>query len=470
MLLCSKGQKITGAQFKCLGPDFLPTQNIGFVNACWADENDRKIVYAGSLYGGLFKGIKSTSENSYTWKNITDNYESPGTGIAAIEVVPNTEGKVIYIGTQMGGNGRIYNYGQGILKTIDGGEHWKKVGPKISVTDNKIVDYLKMNPEFPEVMYARIGNDDYYTEDGWKTWSAIHPPIKNKDQYLHIADIEWKPGTKNFFYLSTRSENNEKAEFFCSSDGGRSWKDMKHGLVASNIQMDVIRKKGMEELIFIAYAEQGAFLQFYDGKIWSQNKNAVGIFNGNGYWNMEFEVNEEDTSIIYLSMTQLAKSTNGGKSFQIISDYFGVNTHADIRDLKILQSSIGGKNDLVMIANDGGVSISLPGAENTKTWQNINGKGLSIAQFWGISTCESRPGLIIGGGQDNGIYTYNNGNWSNQTSGIGDGYDAAISEINPDFAIAQGNSPSIAQTLNQGKNWRLIAYPPGPCNNFRRPM
>jgi hypothetical protein len=465
------GQDISGAFYKNLGPDILPKQNIGFVNTCWTESKDAKIVYAGSLYGGLWKGIKSeVNINSYDWKNITDSYKSPGTGISAIEVVPNSEGRVIYIGTQMGGNGRLYNYSNGILKSVNGGENWEQVGPKINIRDNKIVDYLKMNPEYPDVMYARIGSENYFTEDAWKTWRKIYPPFKNKDQFFHIADCEWKPGDPKTFYISSRSENNEKAEFYCSKDGCKSWLDLKHDLFASNIQIDVIRKKGFENLIYIAHAEQGAFIQIYDGNKWSENRNKNGVFIGNGYWNMEFDVNEEDTSVMYLSMTQVAKSKNGGLTFQTISDYYGANTHADVRDLKIINASVQGKDDIVMMANDGGISVSLPGAENAKTWTNINGKGLSIAQLWGIGSSESLNDYVVGGGQDNGIYTLRNGEWSNQTSGVGDGYDAAISELNTEYAIAQGNSPTLVLTSNGGKNWRGNPTPPGPCSNFRRPM
>ena len=466
------GQEISGADFKCLGPYDLLSQNLGFVNGCWADGPDARLVYAGSLYGGLWRGEKKPdgAKQQYDWENITDSYPNPGTGISALEVVPNTNGEVIFIGTQMGGNGRIYNYSNGILKTTDGGKKWKQVGPMINIRDNKIVDYLKMNPEYPNVMFARIGNDNFYTEDGWNSWKLIHPPFMNKDQFMHIADAEWKPGDPKTIYLSSRSENNEKAEFFCSKDGGNTWTDMRHGIKASNIQIDVVHKKGMQDWIYIAYAERGAFVQVYNGNNWSTNKNAGGVFTGNGYWNMEFEVNEEDTSVIYLSMTQLAKSKNGGRTFQTISDYFGTNTHADIRDLHILNPSVEGKNDIVMMANDGGVSVSYSGSENTKTWYNINGTGLSIAQLWGIGTSETAPGLVMAGGQDNGIYTLNNGKWDNQTSGVGDGYDVCISETNPDFAIGQGNSPLLVQTENRGKGWKGNSTPPGPCSNFRRPM
>lgn len=79
----------------------------------------------------MWKGTKcldeACKENYWLWKNITDNYPMPGVGINAIEVRPNTNLQTIYIATQFNGNGREYNYSNGILKTTNGGKSWQKL-------------------------------------------------------------------------------------------------------------------------------------------------------------------------------------------------------------------------------------------------------------------------------------------------------------------------------------------------------
>ncbi|MBC7865880.1 MAG: hypothetical protein IAF38_23095, partial [Bacteroidia bacterium] len=228
----------------------------------------------------------------------------------------------------------------------------------------------------------------------------------------------------------------------------------------------------MENFIFIAYGDPQMFVQFYNGKSWSKNKNALGVshYAGSVYWNMEFDVNDEDTSVIYISTTQLSKSSNGGKTFKTISDYWGPASHADIRDMKILKSTVGGTEDVVGMANDGGVSLSVQGTDDAKGWINANGNGLAITQFWGIGTSEIDPQILMGGGQDNGLYSYVNGNWRAQASGVGDGYDVCISDLNPSYAIGQGNSPGVYLTSNSGENWAGAATVNGPVTSFRRAM
>ncbi len=465
-------QQATGAAYTCLGPLSLPTQNIGFINAMYSSDEEANLVYAGSLYGGLWKGTRTAESGTekWTWKNITDTWPKPGTGVNSIIVMPNTNSQVIYIGTQMGGNARMYGYSNGILKTVNGGQSWKQVGPAIQPADMKEVDYLENCPDDPMIMLARIGKELFYTNDGWKTYSILNSPIKNQDQYVHLADVEWKPGDKKTFYITTRSDAPIGAEFYKTTDEGKTWEDMLHGVKAGNIQIDVINRKGYEDLIYMMYAYNGGFLQLYDGKSWSANINTNRVFSSSGYWHMQFEVNEEDTTVMYFGMTQVSKSTNGGRTFVTVSDYWGAKTHADVRDMKLLKGTKGGKEDVLAMANDGGISVSLPGAMSTSSWKNINGEGLGVAQFWGVGTSEKDRNLIRGGGQDNGLYTYDNGVWKNQTAGVGDGYDVCISDVDVSYAIGQGNSPSLKQTKDRGSKWGGIEAPPGNCHLFRRPM
>lgn len=445
---------------------------MGFVNACQSAGARAEIIYAGSLYGGLWKGEKNSSDDTsfYQWKNISDSWKIPGTGIAALAVDEQSNKRVIYIGTHQGGNGRLYLYGNGILKSENEGKTWTQVGPSIKPQDRVAVDYMKMCPEDHQIMFARIGKKYFITRNGWKTFDSIFPPIKNKDENLHIADIEWKPGNKEVFYLSTRSESGIQAELMVTENLGKTWKDLQHGIKAGNIQMAVVNKPGMENLLFIAYANNGAYIQLYDGKIWSTNKNKNRIFSGSGYWNMQFEVNEADTSLIYLSMTQIARSKNGGKTFETITEYLGVNTHADVRDLHLIQSSTRGEKDVLLMANDGGVSLSEEGIRNSKSWKNCNGKGLSIAQFWGIGTADTSKEMIAGGGQDNGLYTYREGKWHTNIAGIGDGYEVCISELNSEYLLGQGNSPTVHRSENSGESWRSFSSPNSKAGNFRRPL
>jgi hypothetical protein len=465
-------QQVSGARWTNLGPLSMQTQNIGFVSSFWVGDG---LMYAGSLNGGLWKGTKCNTDTckfDWYWTNITDSWNLPGTGINAFEVKPGTAGQTIYIATQLSGNGRYFSYSHGILKTEDGGRTWKKVGPDVKLKENRTVDYLKMCADNPEIMFADISKKFYYTTDGWKTFVELKSPVKNTDKGVQIGDVEWKPGDPKTIYLTTRSEAGIKSEFYVSRDAGMSWEDFKPQIKASNIQLDVWRSPGKENFIFIAYGDPAMYIQVYDGKSWSgpRNKGAVSHFAGSVYWNMEFDVNDTDTSVMYVSTTQISRSLDGGRSFKTISDYWGPASHADIREMKIVTSTPGGKEDVVALGNDGGISVSKPGISDNSGWMNANGFGLSIAQFWGLGTSETDPQFIVGGGQDNGIYSCTNGEWRAQAMGVGDGYDALVSDSDPTYALGEGNSPGLSASGNKGISWSGMGAPPGPANIFKRAL
>jgi hypothetical protein len=445
------------------------------VSSFYTTQN-QEIIYAGSLNGGLWKGTKcldeACKENYWLWKNITDNYPMPGVGINAIEVRPNTNLQTIYIATQFNGNGREYNYSNGILKTTNGGKSWQKIGPDVKITDYKSVDYFKMNKENLNVMIAKIGKEIFITHDDWKSFSLLNVPIKNTDGRVQLGDVEWKPGDFNTIYVTTRCESGIQSEFYITKDGGKNWSDEKHGIKASNIQLCVVNKTGLEDFIYMAYGDPRISIQVYDGKKWSANKNKNLITHtaGSVYWNFEFEVNELDTSVMYCSTTQLSKSINGGSTWSTVTEYLGPATHADIRDMKIMKSTEKGKEDVVVLANDGGISISKPGVLGAQGWINASAHGLCISQLWGIGTSELNQDLLMTGGQDNGMYTFKNGIWSNKIGSIGDGYDVCISELDTNFAIGQGNSPTLCYSKNEGDSWSGTSSPASMCSNFCRPM
>lgn len=98
-----------------------------------------------------------------------------------------------------------------------------------------------------------------------------------------------------------------------------------------------------------------------------------------------FEVSEVDVNRWYFSGDQFAMRNSIGE-YHSRTRYVtrsGSNpqfsTHGDIRDIKIYGTAAG--EDLMLIANDGGVAQSTNGGWS---WNNINGDGLTISQFFGF--------------------------------------------------------------------------------------
>ena len=93
-------------------------------NAIATDPSDPDIVYAGGAQGGLWK-TKKARRAKPDWEPLTDHEASLAVGAVAIDPV-NPD--IIYVGTGEANRSCDSYYGQGILRSADGGKRWTLLG------------------------------------------------------------------------------------------------------------------------------------------------------------------------------------------------------------------------------------------------------------------------------------------------------------------------------------------------------
>ena len=92
----------------------------GRVSAIAVDPTDPNVVYCGGAQGGVWKTTNALAANP-TWTPITDFEASLATGDIAIDPVDHN---IIYVGTGEANGSCDSYYGQGILRSSDGGATW----------------------------------------------------------------------------------------------------------------------------------------------------------------------------------------------------------------------------------------------------------------------------------------------------------------------------------------------------------
>jgi len=124
-----------GPKWKALGPDTIPDGQTdrtagqlspvsGRVSAIATDPTDPDIVYASGAQGGLWKTRNARSRRP-RWQPLTDHEASLAVGAIAIDPADHD---IIYVGTGEPNRACDSYYGQGILRSDDGGEHWTLLG------------------------------------------------------------------------------------------------------------------------------------------------------------------------------------------------------------------------------------------------------------------------------------------------------------------------------------------------------
>ncbi|MEJ2053975.1 MAG: glycosyl hydrolase, partial [Calditrichaceae bacterium] len=112
-----------------------------------------------------------------------------------------------------------------------------------------------------------------------------------------------------------------------------------------------------------------------------------------GYYFGEIRISAADKNRIYLLGVPLLTSTDGGKTFKVISTE---NVHADHHAMWVDPKDDGH----LIIGNDGGVNITY---DHGKSWFKANQP--AVGQFYSVAVDMAEPYNVYGGLQDNGVWT-----------------------------------------------------------------
>lgn len=513
---CSESEPFQ-ADWQLLGPISMPQQTMGRVDRFAVDPNDNAIVYAGTGTSGLWR-TGNIEDAQPVWDNITDNLMVSGLGITKILFEPGSS-DVMYIATGMLGWGN--GYGFGVLKTTNASTvqpDWTYTDLSFDPADIELrtVHDIQMDPSDNQVLYALTSSDVYKTSDGgtnWETASTSSGPLGfpafvagNYTNYsASIFNMELDPVNSGALVVSgtlypiVSGIGDQIRNAIWRFDG--QWSEVTPELSSS--PKSIVRISSYGSNIYALYRDFANIdyinVSIDGGEIWSlqvsqlTNSNNNSTFKPNINWESIFKVS---SNVVYLEgensnlNRRVYKSIDGGDNFFAVSNYYpstlynGVSTHADIRGILVFNPSSDGLTDGLLVGNDGGVLYSTSSTQNgniqTVNWQNKNGIGLAITQFYGLAGTESNSNLIVAGAQDNGAYTMANNQWTYMISGFGDAYDGVFDLSSSPIAVLQGNynypscSSSTAVAMPVYRRWDsgsslnnwsgAVSSPPLPCS------
>ncbi|MEA2305879.1 MAG: hypothetical protein QOH43_3159, partial [Solirubrobacteraceae bacterium] len=177
------------------------------------------------ILGGAQGGIWTYDASTGRWTPRTDDQETQAIGSLAVAA---TDDKVIYAGTGEGALSGDSYFGDGILKSTDGGQTWSTVSgdtfqgvsiPRV-VVDPTNADHLyaaalrgrggarRTSP----TTHSRFGV--WESKDGGATWTLI----READEEHGATDIEIDPQNPKVLYASFLSD-----AIYKSTDGGATW-------------------------------------------------------------------------------------------------------------------------------------------------------------------------------------------------------------------------------------------------------
>lgn len=417
--------------------------------------------YVAAAAGGVWK----TTNAGITFNSVFDNEGSYSIGCITMDP---TNHNVIWVGTGENNNQRSVSFGDGVYKSIDGGETWTNLGLKSS----EHIGMITVDPNNPDVVYVAAygpvwssGGERgiYKTNDGGKTWERI----LFVSDFTGFNEIHLDPRDSKVLYATAHQRirkqwtylgGGPESGIYKSTDAGKTWNTINKGLPTGDKgRIGMAISPANPEIIYAVVEAQEGKGGFYKstnrGASW-QKMNSVST-SGNYY--QEVVPDPLDENRVYLNNTFTQVSTDGGKTFE----YRGERSkHYDNHALWI-----DPKNTLHHIeGTDGGVYETFDRGETWRFFPN-----LPVTQFYKVTVDNAYPFYNVAGGtQDNyslvgpsqnlsehGVSSYE---WL--VTVTGDGFESAIDPVDPNIVYAQAQYGSLARVdKKSGESVRITPKP-----------
>ena len=422
---------------------------------------DNQTYFMGTTGGGLWK----TSDAGISWNNVSDGYFNTGS-VGAVSVSESDNNIVIVGMGESPVRGVMTSSGDGVYKSVDGGNTWEHLG----LEKTKHISQIIIHPNDPDIIYTAAqgspykGTNErgvYKTTDGGGTWEKV----LYVDKMSGANDLAMDYNNPRVLYASfwdhqrlpwyVRSGGNGSG-IWKTIDGGENWKKLTIGLpkkVMGKIGVTVSRANPNLVYAIIESDEGGLYRSEDAGESWVL-VNEDRVLRARSWYYMHIYADPSDENVVYVLNAPMMKSIDKGKTFTNIPVPHGDNHHLWINP----------KNSDIMInSNDGGSNISFNGGKSWSTQKNQ-----PTAQFYRVNVDNRFPYWVYGGQQDNSTVaikssSFSNGiSWKDWIAGVG-GCETAYVAFDPDNPVLmyagcyQGIITEYNAALDNNKN--IMAYP-----------
>jgi len=449
-------------------------------------EGQRLTVYIGAASGGVWKSVNGGA----TFKPVFD--KQPVQSIGAVTIDPKNP-KVIWVGTGESWTRNSVSVGDGVYKSVDGGDNWTNLGLK----DSERIAKILVDPTSTDTVYVcatgKLWSDSdergvYKTTDGGKTWSKVLKGANASTGCSMMSMDRQNPKTlyagmwdfrrKGWTFRSGGDGPNAPSGsgLFKSTDGGASWTELDEnsakGLPAKpwgRLAVTVAPSKPnvVYAVIEAEAPKNGLYRSDDSGQTWTAlDRSANMIWRPFYFANLIVDPKNENK--VYKPDGPLIVTTDGGKSFSGISG----GAHGDFHDVWINPNN----TDHLITGDDGGVWYSYD--SGNRWWKAEN---LPISQFYHVSTDMELPYRVYGGLQDNSSWVgesqypggITNSQWENMYGG--DGFWMFADPSDPDYIYAEyqgGEISRINRKTHESRNIKpLPQYKEGKLRyNWNTPI
>lgn len=426
---------VSPLKFRNLGPALMS----GRIGDIAIDPTDRSTWYVAACSGGVWK----TTNNGVTFRPIFDGYGSYSIGCLALD--PNDR-FTLWVGTGENNSQRSVGYGDGLYKSTDGGQSFKKVG----LENSEHIGMIAVHPYDSDTVFVaaqgplwKSGGDRglYKTIDGGKTWSKV----LDISEDTGVNEVHIDPSNPDIMYASSYQrrrhtwvliDGGPESTIYKSKDGGETWAKASRGLPGGDkgrIGLDIspVNPEIVYAIVEAAGDQSGFYRSSNRGESWRRMSNSV---SGSPQYYQEIVACPHKLDRVYMLDTYMRCSEDGGASFSPLGE---ADKHVDNHAIVIDPND----PEHLIIGCDGGVYETWDRGRTYDFKQN-----LPLTQFYKVAVSNDKPFFYVyGGTQDNAtqggpsqtknIHGIRNQDWF--ITVFGDGFDPAVDPEDPDTIYSQ---------------------------------
>ncbi|HZP24914.1 MAG TPA: glycoside hydrolase [Terriglobales bacterium] len=356
------------------------------------------VFYAGAVNGGVWK----TNDFGRTWAPIFDR--QPTGSIGAIEVAPS-DPNVVYVGSGEGLHRPDLSVGDGMYKSTDAGETWIHLG----LRDGQQISQIAVDPRDPNRLFVAVAGHPYgpnpergiyRSTDGGQSFQQV----LSKDENVGGNDVKIDPSNPDVVYATLWDSreapwengawNGPGGGIFKSTDGGKTWNELKAGLPSAITQAYVAISRSNPQRLFASVATKDA-VDLYRSEDGGQSWSTVTpdprpkMRIGGGDLPVP-AIDPKDPDIVYSTSTVTWKSTDGGKSW---TGWRGAPGGDDYQNIWINPDN----PKIVLLGSDQGAIVTVNGGESWSSWYNQ-----PTAQLYHVNADNAFPYRLCSGQQESG--------------------------------------------------------------------
>jgi len=356
------------------------------------------IFYMAQVNGGVFK----TTDFGRTWQPIFDDQPTGSIGAIAVSI---SNPDIVYVGSGEGLHRPDLSIGDGIYKSTDGGKTWAHLG----LRDGQQIPQIAIDPRNADRVFVAVGGHPYGPNeergifrslDGGKTFEKV----LYRDENTGGGDVQVDPSNSDIIYASlwesregpweNSTWNGTNGGIFKSTDGGKSWNQLRKGLPEKIVQANLaVAPSSPGSLLATVKTLVGSniFRSEDGGESWVIATDDARPGTGIGGGDLPIvKFDPKSPAIVYSTSIVCWKSMDAGKTWE---GWRGAPGGDDYQNIWINPDN----PNIVLLGSDQGAIITVNGGQSWSSWYNQ-----PTAQLYHVSADNAFPYRLYSGQQESG--------------------------------------------------------------------